>query len=97
MACGPDGKAQFMMRKELREKATAPLLSGLPLPRWLKIERQGNTLIGSESGDGQQWKEVGRVDIPTLPPIAFVGLAVSSLETGRLSEVQFDNVKVTKK
>jgi regulation of enolase protein 1 (concanavalin A-like superfamily) len=97
MACGPDGKVQFMMRKALGEKATAPLPSGLPLPRWVKIERKGNTLIGSESADGQQWNEVGRGDFPSLPPVAFVGLAVCSLETGRLAEVQFDNVKVTKK
>lgn len=97
MACGPDGKAQFMMRKAVNEKATAPLKSGLPLPRWIKIERKGNTLIGSESADGQQWNEVGRVDVPSLQPVAFVGLAVCSLDSGRLAEAQFDNVKVTKK
>jgi eukaryotic-like serine/threonine-protein kinase len=97
MACAPDGKAQFLTRKAIGEKATAPLKTGLPLPRWIKIERKGNTLIGSESGDGQQWNEVGRVDIPNLPPVTFVGMAVCSLEASRLAEAQFDNVKVTKK
>jgi hypothetical protein len=97
MACGPDGKAQFVSRTAAKEKATAPLRSGLPLPRWIKIERKGPTLIGSESADGQKWNEVGRVDISTLPPVAYVGLAVSSLESGRLAEAQFESVKLTKK
>jgi regulation of enolase protein 1 (concanavalin A-like superfamily) len=96
MACAPDQKAQFMSRKTLGENATS-VKTVLSLPRWIKIERKGNTLIGSESSDGQKWNEVARADIPTLPPLTFVGLAVSSQDPGRTAEVHFDNVKVTKK
>jgi regulation of enolase protein 1 (concanavalin A-like superfamily) len=96
MACAPDEKAQFMSRTTLGEKATS-VKAVLSLPRWIKIERKGNILIGSESSDGQKWNEVARADIPTLPPLTFVGLAVSSQDPGRVAEVHFDNVKVTKK
>jgi hypothetical protein len=96
MACGPDEKSQFMSRTVLGKNATS-VKNILPLPRWIKIERKGTTLIGSESSDGQKWNEVARAEIPTLPPLTFVGLGVSSQDPGRTAEAHFDNVKITKK
>ena len=97
MACAPGGKTQFSKRLANAQAATSDNDDKAPLPRWVKLQRQGTTLIGFESADGQQWKEVGRASFPGLPPQSFVGLAVCAHVAGQLSEAQFDNVKVTQK
>jgi len=44
---------------------------------WLKIERAGSTIIGSQSTDGKTWTYVGSQVIPT-PANAYIGAAISS-------------------
>jgi regulation of enolase protein 1 (concanavalin A-like superfamily)/ABC-type transport system involved in multi-copper enzyme maturation permease subunit len=46
-------------------------------PRWLKLTRTGNTVVGYESADGQSWQQVGTVTV-ALPRDAEVGLFVAS-------------------
>jgi hypothetical protein len=97
MACGPDSKMQFTRRAEANQKADAPEKPTAPLPRWIKVQRQGAMLIGSHSADGQNWTELARQNFKGLQGTAYVGLAVCSHVAGQLSEAQFDNVSVTKK
>jgi hypothetical protein len=49
-------------------------------PRWLKLTRSGDTVTGYESADGDDWTEVGAVELATLPQTVEVGLFVSSPE-----------------
>jgi hypothetical protein len=47
-------------------------------PRWLRLTRSGDTLIGYESTDGTQWSKVGTAHLTGLPATVQVGLFVTS-------------------
>jgi hypothetical protein len=47
-------------------------------PRWLRLTRTGQTIVGAESADGVNWTTVDTVRLPGLPPSARVGLFVTS-------------------
>jgi hypothetical protein len=49
-----------------------------PPPRWLRLDRTGDTITGYESADGSDWTEVGSVDLAGLPPTVEVGLFATS-------------------
>jgi hypothetical protein len=51
-------------------------------PRWLKLTRDGSTVTGYESADGETWGQVGSIDLPNLPGTAEVGLFSTSPPTG---------------
>jgi eukaryotic-like serine/threonine-protein kinase len=97
VACGPNAKIQFANRPETAQKSEAPAKENLPLPQWVRIQRQGATLIGSYSSDGQNWTELSRQTLKGLGATAYVGLAVCSHVGGQLAEAQFENVALTKK
>ena len=62
-------------------------------PWWLRIERQGSTLIGSQSRDGSAWAELGRVTID-LPQDVLIGTAVTSRTNDAVATGAFSNVIV---
>ena len=62
-------------------------------PWWLRIERQGSTLIGSHSSDGSAWSELGRVTID-LPEEVLIGTAVTSRTNEAVATGAFSNVIV---
>ncbi|WP_283137764.1 hypothetical protein [Rhizohabitans arisaemae] len=88
---------------------SAGVVSG-PSPRWLRLTRSGDTITGSESGDGRRWVVVGTAKLGGLPDTVRVGLFAASpgdltlRETGlggAIEEVRFtqavgvfDNVTV---
>lgn len=47
-------------------------------PRWLRLTRSGSTITGYESADGDDWTEVGTVELSALPDTVQVGMFVSS-------------------
>jgi regulation of enolase protein 1 (concanavalin A-like superfamily)/phosphatidylserine/phosphatidylglycerophosphate/cardiolipin synthase-like enzyme len=69
--------------------------SGTPSapPRWLKLERNGNTFTASESPNGSAWTPVGTTTI-TMASSVFVGLAVTSHSSTATSTATFDNVSI---
>ena len=88
--------AQFISRKTAGKPSTDKKKPGVPLPHWLKVARQGATIIGYESADGQTWTEVGREALDGIEGTAFVGLAVSSHVKSQLATAQFTDVRVQK-
>lgn len=64
-------------------------------PWWLRIERQGDVLIGSHSPDGQAWSELGRLTI-ALAQDAFIGMAVSSRSQDSTATTTFSNVTLAR-
>lgn len=46
--------------------------------RWLRLERTGNTITGSESADGTTWRRIGTAIPNNLPATAEIGFYVSS-------------------
>lgn len=53
-------------------------------PRWLKLARSGDRIIGYESADRKAWTEVGAVTLRGLPTTVEVGLFVTSPSITRL-------------
>ena len=90
----PGNTAQFVSRKTAGKPSTSKSKPGARLPRWLKIARQGATIIGYESADGETWNETGRETLEGIEGTAFVGLAVSSHANGQLATGQFTDVRV---
>jgi hypothetical protein len=70
------------------------VVTGIPQPYWVKLERLGNIVTGSISPDGTNWAatEVGRLD--NSPATWYVGLVVSST-SGSLNTSTFSNVQIT--
>ena len=63
-------------------------------PNWLKIVRRGKEFSGYESGDGQTWTLVGKVDLE-IGNDAVAGLCASSHLDTTLCQASFDHVKLT--
>ena len=63
----------------------------LNYPCWLRLERKGNTFIGSHSPDGKTWAEIGRHDTVMSENVS-IGLGVTSHNTETYSVAEFENV-----
>lgn len=64
-------------------------------PCWLRLERNGNTFVGSVSPDGKDWTQVGQTTV-ALGDNLMVGLGACSGLGSVTTVVKFDNVTVTK-
>lgn len=66
-------------------------------PSWLRLERDGTTVTGSYSLDGETWKEIGSATIEETAAVADVGLfasAVNANNPGAISEVDFQGFDI---
>ena len=62
-------------------------------PRWVKLQRNGNLFSAYESADGVNWTLVG-TDSIAMGTTVYVGLAVTSHNTGATATCTFDSVVV---
>jgi hypothetical protein len=62
-------------------------------PWWLRIERRGDTLIGSHAPDGEDWTELGRVTLP-LGDAVYIGMAVTSRNEQAVARASFSDVRL---
>ncbi len=60
-----------------------------PAPRYVRLERKGQTITGSESVDGVNWTVVGSVQVD-LGQTALIGLAVTSHRNQQTATATFD-------
>ena len=65
--------------------------STLVTPEWLKIVRAGNVISGYQSGDGINWKLVGKATIPLGQSVS-IGLAVTSHDNSKVASATFESV-----
>ena len=64
-------------------------------PVWVKLARDGEELVGSGSGDGQNWQEIGRAKVPLgAAPVAAL-VAASSQTPAQSIDVTMDHVTLT--
>ncbi|MHC4742138.1 MAG: DUF1349 domain-containing protein, partial [Planctomycetota bacterium] len=61
------------------------------MPWWVRLQRTGNTFVGSVSPDGETWTQVGTRDT-TMAADVYVGLAVTSHNNNETATGTFDNV-----
>ena len=92
---GSGGKIQFLSRKQPGASSTSADLPPVDLPRWLKIARQGTTIIGYQSADGLNWNELGRETLVGLGAVAYAGICVCSHADGQLSKAEFSDVTIS--
>ena len=86
---------------QYRATANGPSASGGTLPKnapgefgpgfWLQIVREGNVFTAYLSVDTAGWQQIGQA-VVTLPPTAYVGLAVTSHNVAGSSWGLFDDV-----
>jgi hypothetical protein len=63
-------------------------------PLWLRVQRQGNTIITFRSDDGRLWEQTTQAQELVLPATARAGLFVSSNTGDTLGTTHFDNVTI---
>src|SRR5262249_52764803 len=69
--------------------------SGISLPYWVKLVRQGTSFSGYASPDGSVWTQIGSTATISMPSTVYVGLARSSLNQSSTTPAAIDNVSVT--
>ncbi|MFS0838938.1 PQQ-dependent sugar dehydrogenase [Paenibacillus sp. 1P03SA] len=62
-------------------------------PAWVKLERKGSVIRGYVSNNGLNWGDLGTLTLKMNASV-FVGLAVTSHSTSKLSTATFTNVTV---
>ena len=65
------------------------------IPRWIRIQRQGNTLVGFISSDGVTWTQRGAMTLTGLPASVLIGVAYTSHVDGTIGSASLDNVAMT--
>jgi regulation of enolase protein 1 (concanavalin A-like superfamily) len=88
---GQSGQQQvnFNYRKGTGGNAVNVQQNAPALLNWLQLERQGSTLIGRYSDDGNAWQELGRETLD-LPENLYIGMNVA----GSNAQAEFGNVTV---
>lgn len=60
-------------------------------PKWVRLRRRGNTILGEVSDDGVTWNFFGAIDLP-LGDVVTAGLAVTSHHNGKWAKGVFQDV-----
>jgi uncharacterized protein GlcG (DUF336 family) len=63
---------------------------------WLRLQRNGDTLIGYASLDGQTWVQLGSATLSGLPARLYVGFAVTSDNEKATATARFRNIGPTR-
>jgi ABC-type transport system involved in multi-copper enzyme maturation permease subunit len=67
-------------------------------PRWLRLTRTGDTITGSDSSDGTNWRRIDSAHLARLPTTVYVGLFATSPTTSEGSATQamasFDHIAI---
>ena len=98
----PDGGVRFNRRIEVLGETYNSVENGLALPHWVKLERGGGSgqLTAYHSTDGITWvpvddQNMGSLDTVLMNNVVYIGLALSSNNTGATCEAKFSNVSTT--
>ncbi|WNR46819.1 Ig-like domain-containing protein [Paenibacillus roseipurpureus] len=78
LAITADGKLQFQNRAVKGGDTTMLPVQTAFTPQYLKLVRDGGSVIGYYSADGVVWKQAGNPVIIELPSTAYYGIAMSS-------------------
>ena len=93
MAMTSSNGAIFQRRTAASGTSVSNSQGGVFTPYWVKLTRNGNTLTGFSSFDGNTWTQVGTATV-SMNSNAYVGLAHTSHAAGTLGNAQFDQVTV---
>jgi hypothetical protein len=90
------GKALAFQRRRSTGGSTIATsgLTNIAAPRWLRLDRAGDTFTAYQSANGVTWTWLGS-DTIAMGPTVYVGLGGSSTSPTKTSTSTFDNVTVT--
>jgi len=98
MTGGDGGGATYQQRMEAdgasvsqHTYADGPLAP----PYWVRVTREGNTLLGYTSPDGETWTQRGDVVTLAMADPVLIGLALTSHNANRATSAEFSNVSFT--
>jgi hypothetical protein len=93
---GSGGNGASFQYRATANGGSANVDSGAVLapPYWSKMERMGDSLIGSVSADGKSWTMISSTIITMEAPV-YIGLAVTSHVVGEDRTYQFDSITTT--
>lgn len=64
-------------------------------PRWLKLQRSGNSFEAYRSTDGVSWSQIGSTTTISMGTTVYVGIAATSANHWATATAQIDDVAVT--
>src|SRR5206468_12031175 len=94
VAVTPSNGIKFLRRTSTGGSTSSTTVSSLKAPYWLKLVRSGSTITSYYSANGTSWTTLGSQSV-TMNTTVYVGLAVTSHNTGMLAKATFDNVSIT--
>jgi phosphatidylserine/phosphatidylglycerophosphate/cardiolipin synthase-like enzyme/regulation of enolase protein 1 (concanavalin A-like superfamily) len=81
----------FLRRGATGGTSVSTTVAGVTAPRWVRLDRSGDTFTAYHSSDGTTWTLVG-TDTITMPQSLLVGLAVTSHNNAALTTATFTTV-----
>ena len=99
----PDNLVEYMYRGFTNgdTDSVASAAGSTPLPRWVRITRQGNAITGEHSADGVSWERIvaddGETSTQEIAMIGtvYIGLVVCSHSPGVAAVAEFSNVQTS--
>jgi hypothetical protein len=91
----PTDSARFDYRTTTNGSTAETKITSLAIPYWVKLVRSGNSFTASISSNGSAWTMVGSTQTIAMDPTVFIGLALTSCNTGALATATFDNISIT--
>jgi len=64
-------------------------------PYWVRVTREGNTLLGYTSPDGENWTQRGDVVTLAMADPVLIGLALTSHNVAQATSAEFSNISTT--
>jgi uncharacterized repeat protein (TIGR03806 family) len=92
MAISPQNGVMFQRRESTTTTAVHPDPVPIP-PTWLRLVRNGSTLSGYFSADGNNWTLAGTATV-ALPDTALIGLAITGHDANVLGSATFESVQL---
>ena len=89
------GDTYFAYRSTTGGTSTSVSTNNVTLPYWLEVVRNGNTFTEYIARDGVNWVEIESATTISMATNVYIGLAVSSDNTGELATAVFDNVSIS--
>jgi regulation of enolase protein 1 (concanavalin A-like superfamily) len=91
----PDNGTSFQYRTTTGGSSAGTDAAGPKTPYWLRITRTGNAFKAERSADGKTWTQIGTDQTISMVAGVYVGLCVTSHNTGAYSTAEFSNVAAT--
>ncbi len=93
----PDGNLTFQYRNGTGASSQGIIPTAQSFPIWIKIERNGNSLQGFYSLDGNSWTGYGNPAVIPMGEVVCIGMAVCSHNIGMKCEANFENISLSGK